>query len=1664
MTKEELKYYVDNREGFIAEITEGISAMPPEELNNVNNMERDTEEDYAKIYEVYLKYCPEVLAKYHMNVEAFTTIVVMGNSDREAILGKERSHQLLRDVIDLYGEEADQLIGVNNYSFDVSSLDGILGGKEDEKYREYYTRLAMMQCQRQGTLQGLSEALLTIKPEILTPDFLEMVLSNAQNVYMAAIVDFINSAPVKAVNGNTMKLLLERTEDINHQELGDILSIIPAEMYDEDFAMQLLEKVDQSNLGIVFGNIPDTLKDQKMYEYAISKKEEIAYNLPAEKFEGMSEEEYQAWCENQILGTLHKESNLPNILGSLPEHLLTERVLQGFIERIPDGNSNAALDLLRSIPEERRSRTVYEECIQRSPDLVREIPEDSFEPELSQEEYDKWAEETILKAISESTELEGVAKWIPRSRYNESVWNALLDKATELGQEKQGIQRVPIQNRTIAMYERAIREIGPQQIKYLASIDRNLEDTGLSIKEEYESWLSGLTEPQKLEYKDWYEDTIIRYIQERKVAINLPHYYDINEEGNTIPKEAISVKIAQAYLEVNGVKGLENLPIPSEMTQYNAQQYEDIILHALGKLEPENGTKEHETKDQSVEDYDALSKVPAEYRTDKVVQEAIQKHPRYLNYANEELDNFEDLLRLAYQGKLKQQGREEFTGQEIELLRKFKKNNANLFATLNIDALSPQIIECVGKESLERIVRYPNVQTNIIGLAGNEDKLRVFGFALNELKGNNPFMEPLMESLGEAIGTKYNHETFMQIASQRLQQQDRALSDEERTIITYLASNPQEAIKIQEYGDIANFVSNQNSQLDAVMAKADSPLLAIKNAYLERMVGMDYTKALELVTTYGNDPEQLLAQYTAKEPESFQEKSEKEALEIILKLKSLIQEKDGDKIREEYAKAVAMEDPSKSYTRYRQSFLVENSLKRAYGREITQALSNHQNENNSETVERTAEGKEYVVRKLKGPFNRMISVMDAYRKNQTDGNMYDKWNTNAMAANHALCYSQINESNPGTALIYSEGSVKEGIMISIEGFAPEALVAAAAYDLNSDSRMNTTRTGRQQRCYTSKNMPNQTRSRYSEYDIELQDMSEGVQGYQKIQPASIVCFETVDEASIQAAIDLSERLGRTVPIELIDRRELAQTQHEEIEELFEQFRTGETLQPELVEQMITKFNNVRNAHMDSSLRDEILGEYPQKENLAAPFHKAHLNELLTQCIAVANQRIKSGNVQEGLETIAQIKEYIHAEREKQILMPSMYEKQFMTGIDITIDQQLDRIQRENGVVKTNPNKGVESLQVVTMVGEAKNATYREVHGGNQELENQTSFEEVKQNIDFDAIQKAMEEVKEQGYYSGNTIYSEEHIARVMMFSCAIANMEGLDEQQQQMLLEITKYYASGRQLDMMEQHEQYSAEIAGKELSDIYQEGDISVIQAVIELQNFRPQQNSNAKKQEERNAKLEEICGKYGVSIQDRKQVGTLTRIVQDAVNLDKTRFVKKARYNSPDEEFDLDLLQTETAHKLVKFSYELQDRLASKHLQAMEKVAHIDFDSHDVREEMMQAFFSISSKISENQTRSERIVSSPIVREMFLRYKFSEMDFPETLGLDLSNRVAERTEGNPQERASGTNAESLMRTYQEANITQADIRNAHEQFRMTKNELEHPQGIMALSEETRE
>lgn len=256
-----------------------------------------------------------------------------------------------------------------------------------------------------------------------------------------------------------------------------------------------------------------------------------------------------------------------------------------------------------------------------------------------------------------------------------------------------------------------------------------------------------------------------------------------------------------------------------------------------------------------------------------------------------------------------------------------------------------------------------------------------------------------------------------------------------------------------------------------------------------------------------------------------------------------------------------------------------------------------------------------------------------------------------------------------------------------------------------------------------------------------------------------------------------------------------------------------------------------------------------------------------------------------------------------------------------------------------------------------------------------------------------QDIHQKGYYSENEQYSEEHIVRVAMFSNAIANMEGQDDRTKKLLGEAAKYYSSGRMIDSTEeQHQEYSAKIAGKELCEMYSKTDMGIVQAAIELQGI------SAELEEK---KLNELCGKYGLSLEDGKTVTTIAHYISDAVNLDKARFVPKAK--EPEEKREKEKLyfwnlRTDTAKRLIKSSYCMQDQLSIDHLKELEKIAHIDYEAE--KSIIAEKFFTyeILGNILGNEEKEK--AESPIVQEEYFKHKYREVARPVEVGMELGKK----------------------------------------------------------------
>lgn len=1620
MSSDEIRYSIDNQEKIFEELKKKYENLSQDVLERIKNLLEN-----GNVDEVY-----NVLSNASTNVgvtlNTFKLLYFLQSpEEKDKLFSDEEYKNILKGIVDIYGDKLSDIFDIDSRSFDINDFNFLLS-LDDPKYFEIYSSILKRKLVSFYSKDDVLNLLKSVDSRVITKDLIINYLDNRKSfLYGKDFNVILNLLPNSILQDGTIaKKIIDKFDYISK----DVLKHIPASFYTPEFIKEIIGKF-KYDFDTIFEYIPSEFKTREIWEEACNRDLNYLQQLPKENIDkGISQEEYDSWAKSLVVSTIEKNpENAIYILSILTDDKKDINVCQKAAEAIVAMDYVSYPEFLKHIPESSRTLKLYETLASKSYYILTEIPSETFIPTISQEEYDTWYENLISQTISNAKDMSQLYSYLPYSKFNERLWNEFLDKCIEKNVDRghASLALLDFRNITPKMVERALKDIHPTEICNIPCIDQKLDDLPHDLKEKYAKWQESLSESQKQEYRTWYEKLWIDFVKNTGWIGNL---------YSNVPKEAITTAMNKACIDINNDLSLKLMPTPE--TPKQLQEYQQLLIYALDKY-PEIEYIGDST--YKYEHLDLLRTIPREYLSDDVIRHAVGKNLRYLDYANPKSENFSELLDIAFKNKLASMNRTELTQRERELMQKFAINNAELFKTFQLEILDPKIVSAIGESSLEKIVRHGDVEWLVLDLAENENVLKTFGFALDNLKMDDAFIEPLIEKLGKSISlckqdtwfysSQQQYAKFFDIVSERLDKKDMPFTDYEKTVISYLTLNSGKAKKIKSYDDILTFVERRNVELENIINDENSTFVEIKNAYLERVTGLNYGTVVNLVTMYGNDPEQILQNYKNVSPESYKELGEKEALEAIIKLRSLIETQDIDAIKTEFKKYTSLEKKEDSFLRYQKSTVLENALRRAYGRDMVDSLS--KNVDLLQTQELDFNGEKYTVRKVSGDFNRMVSLLGAYRKaSTTEGDMYDRWNTNQMANNHALCFSFINQSNPGTAMIDD----KKGIIVSINGFSPESISAAAPYDLCSDNRKNTVFTGRQQRFFSSKDMPNQIRGLYSEYDIEIQDILAKDGQYKKIQPSSIICFEEVDEDSIKAAIELGKKLGYPVPIELIDRRELAKNEMIHIMDALNKFKTSEEVDTSLVEEIVTRFCNVRNAHRFSSLSNELLGtlaenqadfivdaledlkgdeeidkssEEQTKSNVSqeenkkrlAPFNIVRLNQILTECISNVEHRIRNGQTQEGLEALEKIKEIVSEERKKSFLMPTMYEKQLWTGIDVDIDHKIDELQRTYGKQEIKSFKGSKTLDVLSQMQgqDLSSITFDVSYGKRTDLPEQLTAKQIISMVDVSKIEESIEEIHSEGYYQGNKDYDEEHVSRVILFSDAISKMDGYDDKTRALLAEAAKYYSCGRKLDVSEDHGQYSAKLAGNRLSTKYSQSDINIIQAAIELQDLKSDNKTVSEVENDRKAKLHELCSLYGISGEQSEVVSKIASCIRDAVVLDRIRFVDKAKNTVPESSFTLGTytFNSDSAKKLVKFSYSLQDQLAQKELDKYSRVIHMNFD--DEKNKIIKEFFTRLVRINEVKTKDDSIVASPVVRLEYLK-----TIHPELANIDLDELIS--------------------------------------------------------------
>lgn len=83
------------------------------------------------------------------------------------------------------------------------------------------------------------------------------------------------------------------------------------------------------------------------------------------------------------------------------------------------------------------------------------------------------------------------------------------------------------------------------------------------------------------------------------------------------------------------------------------------------------------------------------------------------------------------------------------------------------------------------------------------------------------------------------------------------------------------------------------------------------------------------------------------------------------------------------------------------------------------------------------------------------------------------------------------------------------------------------------------------------------------------------------------------------------------------------------------------------------------------------------------------------------------------------------------------------------------------------------------------------------------------------------------------------------------------------------------------------------------------------------------------------------------------------------------------------------------------MQDELSRRRLSEFSKIAKVEFDDKEVIDQIMKDYFTKMDISGPKETEDISITTSPIVRELYFRDRFKEIENPEKLAMKLEQET---------------------------------------------------------------
>ena len=703
---------------------------------------------------------------------------------------------------------------------------------------------------------------------------------------------------------------------------------------------------------------------------------------------------------------------------------------------------------------------------------------------------------------------------------------------------------------------------------------------------------------------------------------------------------------------------------------------------------------------------------------------------------------------------------------------------------------------------------------------------------------------------------------------------------------------------------------------------------------------MSLTEVENLLYKYGLELDDLLVEYD-KTNLSLADLEYKGALLNLFQMRMLNELMDINNLRDEIENAFINYKGEENV--YNTFLYLEDILKRVYTTKMVEETNKDLSYSSiqyclyEDVVPEHMRNPKYVGKRVRicsvdpeSDYEILVSVNEGYRKTkdtQEEATALERWINPKYNANHAICTSMIGTACFGTAPItYSDGSRKRIYRFKVKD--GRAITASAPFDLASNSATNTTTAIRSSVYLTSKTNIEYTRHTHNETVVELDEIDGEL--FAKRMPSSMICFETVDIASLEAAIEFG------IDIELINRVKSAKFVRQRIHNKFLQFEqyvlNGELQYCSCFTELLSDFASMRAGFRISDLNNIMVNDDD------ALFSIDVLNNYFKKLFDDINVLVVNEDYGRIPDILSILKNSLELEEEKINLINGDGRRQNRIPYDKKyVMREIDKIER-----KCHLKKHTEVTTVQTLDNLERNLSLANKHFNKRwkafVLPEQYEYDAIKDKIDVEFLRNNIDFVYREGLYTGFSSHDVSHIERTAVYTSIIANLRGLDEEIKQLAILAAIYHDSGRITEGNEKHGDYGAAIARSCLSGSLNKEAINIVCAAIDLHDEEAEDEHT----------ISQMMIRY--RIKNRDKLTTVFKILKDADALDRTRFLGVAA-------LDPFYLRFEETKQLIKFATQLNEtealrkieELVNKHI-VSSKEAYVMLNSTRLPQEIIQ------------------------------------------------------------------------------------------------------------------